>query len=229
MSNLKLPANVGVAALVKQDERFGDVKLFNKFIETPVAVSESGFIGIYQPAHKKQVKPPALGGLKPAVYEDVPEELTVIHISQVNGFELLVDKKKGVGGAIAGGLLFGGGGAIVGQTLSRDKAKSIDLQIKTSDFQHPQIVVPLYRYENAISGSMLKSMNNSMNSKQREQEIQELVSSLDNLLQNAQKSPKVTVQQTSDADELVKFKKLLDDGVITQDEFDAKKKQLLGL
>ena len=33
----------------------------------------------------------------------------------------------------------------------------------------------------------------------------------------------------SNADELKKFKDLLDSGVITQDEFDAKKKQLLGL
>ena len=35
--------------------------------------------------------------------------------------------------------------------------------------------------------------------------------------------------QPSQADELMKFKKLLDQGVITQKEFDAKKKQLLGL
>ena len=33
----------------------------------------------------------------------------------------------------------------------------------------------------------------------------------------------------SNADELEKFKNLLDKGVITQEEFDAKKKQLLGL
>ena len=31
------------------------------------------------------------------------------------------------------------------------------------------------------------------------------------------------------ADELKKYKELLDSGVITQEEFDAKKKQLLGL
>ena len=37
------------------------------------------------------------------------------------------------------------------------------------------------------------------------------------------------VQQLSAADELAKFKKLLDDGVITQEDFDAKKKQLLRL
>lgn len=35
--------------------------------------------------------------------------------------------------------------------------------------------------------------------------------------------------KTSQADELKKYKELLDSGVITQDEFDEKKKQLLGL
>lgn len=36
-------------------------------------------------------------------------------------------------------------------------------------------------------------------------------------------------QQHNDLDDLVKLKKLLDDGIITQEEFDAKKKQLLEL
>ena len=33
----------------------------------------------------------------------------------------------------------------------------------------------------------------------------------------------------SSADEIMKFKKLLDDGIITAEEFEAKKRQLLGL
>ncbi len=37
------------------------------------------------------------------------------------------------------------------------------------------------------------------------------------------------VNQVSAADELKKFKELLDMGVITQEEFEAKKKQLLGI
>lgn len=37
------------------------------------------------------------------------------------------------------------------------------------------------------------------------------------------------IQQASPAEELKKFKELLDSGIISQDEFDAKKKQLLGL
>lgn len=38
-----------------------------------------------------------------------------------------------------------------------------------------------------------------------------------------------TTASSSNADELKKYKELLDSGIITQEEFDAKKKQLLGL
>jgi hypothetical protein len=39
----------------------------------------------------------------------------------------------------------------------------------------------------------------------------------------------VPLQQTSTADEIRKYKALLDDGLIAQEEYEAKKKQLLGL
>lgn len=43
------------------------------------------------------------------------------------------------------------------------------------------------------------------------------------------KETNVNNDTVSNADELLKYKELLDTGVITQEEFDAKKKQLLGL
>ena len=46
---------------------------------------------------------------------------------------------------------------------------------------------------------------------------------------NQKNTPMVAVNQVSPAEELKKFKELLDMGIITQEEFDAKKKQLLGL
>lgn len=52
---------------------------------------------------------------------------------------------------------------------------------------------------------------------------------IEGLIYNNSNSQCNVVQAISDADELLKFKKLLDDGVITQEEFDAKKRQLLGL
>lgn len=46
---------------------------------------------------------------------------------------------------------------------------------------------------------------------------------------NSNASNQVVLNNQSNADELKKYKELLDGGVITQEEFDAKKKQLLGL
>ena len=42
-------------------------------------------------------------------------------------------------------------------------------------------------------------------------------------------TPVVSAPVTDEADQLKKYKDLLDAGAITQEEFDAKKKQLLGL
>ena len=44
-----------------------------------------------------------------------------------------------------------------------------------------------------------------------------------------QKNASTVVNALSPAEELKKFKELLDIGIVTQEEFDAKKKQLLGL
>ena len=55
---------------------------------------------------------------------------------------------------------------------------------------------------------------------------------LNDLINKRQSTPSnmtVVKQDISNADELKKYKDLLDSGIITQEEFDAKKKQLLGL
>ena len=59
----------------------------------------------------------------------------------------------------------------------------------------------------------------------------EVFNAISSLLSQKQEQPLPIMQAApqSSADELSKYKKLLDDGVITQEEFNAKKKQLLGL
>ena len=64
--------------------------------------------------------------------------------------------------------------------------------------------------------------------------MEEIASYIKNKMEQykvAKVAPPTTIIQNNDsaADELKKFKELLDMGVITQEEFDAKKKQLLGL
>lgn len=55
----------------------------------------------------------------------------------------------------------------------------------------------------------------------------EIYETVSNLLVKRQSSNQAMNTSQSSADELSKYKKLLDDGVISQEEFDAKKKQLL--
>ena len=59
----------------------------------------------------------------------------------------------------------------------------------------------------------------------------EVYSAISDLLKERQSKQNVIeiVKENSTTEELKKYKELLDSGVITQDEFDAKKKQLLGL
>lgn len=66
------------------------------------------------------------------------------------------------------------------------------------------------------------------NSKSDYQQAIELKDYIEKLQTHAT-SPVSLNTKGSDADELIKFKSLLDDGVITQEEFNAKKKQILGL
>lgn len=57
----------------------------------------------------------------------------------------------------------------------------------------------------------------------------EIHAEISKLLNNRQSEKQVKENITSTTEELKKYKDLLDNGVITQEDFDAKKKQLLGL
>ena len=56
--------------------------------------------------------------------------------------------------------------------------------------------------------------------------VENLVAKFDQLTHNEEAAP---AQNTSVADEIAKYKALLDSGAITQEEYDAKKKELLNL
>lgn len=60
-------------------------------------------------------------------------------------------------------------------------------------------------------------------------EIYKVINDLIIARQSQKSAPTQITMSQSNADELKKYKELLDNGIITQEEFDAKKKQLLGL
>ncbi len=57
----------------------------------------------------------------------------------------------------------------------------------------------------------------------------EMVETIKSLIYTTKKHKEVTISQSKPAEEIVKYKKLYDDGIITKEEFEQKKKQLLNI
>lgn len=124
-----------------------------------------------------------------------------------------VKKKHGLGRAAAGGLLFGGAGAIVGATTAKE-----EMETKTVD-QRKWIEVECDSFLGHTQVAFFPGI--------------EALRFIDDLVRKNR--PKMTVEQKpklqpiSSADEIMKYKDLMDQGAITQEEFEKKKKQLLDI
>lgn len=150
----------------------------------------------------------------------------VFSYDDIISYELLQDgqsiTKGSLGSAIVGGAVLGGVGAIVGSNIGSKKTKQViseyRIKIVTNNICFPEV------YINFLATGKVKS--NSILYKAYTGYAQRVLSLLDIITNNSS----LTVDSsTSAADEIKKYKNLLDEGIITQEEFDAKKKQLLNL
>lgn len=127
-----------------------------------------------------------------------------------------------IGGAIVGGVLFGGAGAIIGSSnkTAEKKVKKVILRITVDDIKKPihdlhffsnELAFPL---ENPLVKTALENANNWYG---------RFVTIVEKRKIN---QPNGNSNNLSVADEISKLKKLMDDGVITSEEFDASKKKL---
>lgn len=136
-----------------------------------------------------------------------------------NGGSIMQSK---AGGAIIGGLTFGIVGAMIGSSGKRriqNTCKSLLLRITVNDFNHPSIVIKYITYE------VSKQFGNYKNAVQ---ELGQLTSLLTYMQQNSSETLSDHPQIDS-VEEIKKYKSLLDEGIITNQEFELKKKQLLGI
>lgn len=173
---------------------------------------------------------------------EVDSQCPVFHVNDLVDYELVENNtsitKGGVsiGRALVGGALFGGVGAIVGGVTGKKKqtsnCTSLYIKISTSDINISLVKIDL------LAGLSIPKNGlppNNMLYKNAIKEAESIIAMLDTLSSSVQKEDKseesssTEVKETSAADEIRKYKGLLDDGIITQEEFDAKKKQLLGL
>ena len=149
----------------------------------------------------------------------------IFPFAEIIGCEILTDSEitGGVGRAIVGGVLAGGVGAVVGSTTSKKHITTYQVVIYRENIANPQEIINLINtptktydadYKNALI--FATAVNSSI--KAIVSTTAKTHSDIADLFNSA-----------SAAEELRTMKELLDDGIITQDEFDAKKRQLLGL
>ena len=84
--------------------------------------------------------------------------------------------------------------------------------------------------ENPLTGTNNQFLFGGVhNKKEYREKTNALLHRIKDYIENTTKQNATVAGVTSDADELKKFKALLDEGIISQEEFDAKKKQILNL
>lgn len=136
------------------------------------------------------------------------------------------EKHHGIMRALVGGALAGGAGAIVGATTGGKQYDYID---------HLGLIITLKDgsdFEIVFIRKIEQVQTNSSLARDGIQELNALISMIDAIIAKNNQTAKTTSTENANpdpTDEIRKFKKLADDGIITQDEFEAKKKQLLGL
>ena len=135
------------------------------------------------------------------------------------------------GSALIGGAFFGLGGLIVGSSMSRninEKCNQLKLIIRLNDFDCPQIVIT---YVDNVDWD-----KNGWTYRNMKENLQSVCSMLEFMLNektleqsSTVKQEEKTSEQKSQKEQLQELKEMLDDGLINQEDFEQKKKQILGL
>lgn len=136
----------------------------------------------------------------------------------------------GLGGSIVGAAVTGNiFGAMLGGSVSKKKTKGVcenlSIMLSLNSPTHSNITIPFITYSVKTDSIVYKQTIKT--ARECIAKLQAIVS-MNQSNQAAQATVPVQAAYSA-ADEIAKFKDLCDQGIITQEEFDAKRKQLLGL
>lgn len=156
------------------------------------------------------------------VFSEKIKKAHIYNYSDIVNFELIEDgnsiAKGGLGRAVVGGALFGGVGAVVGGITGKKKLKKtcskLQIKITLNNLDKPaeyiNLIMTEFKKDSFVYQTAYKSAQEIM-------ALLEIMTISDKLIDNP----------ISNTDEILKFKKLLDEGIITQEDFEKKKQELL--
>lgn len=157
-----------------------------------------------------------------------------ISMDSIVGYTYVEDDKKYgvghiVGTAAVGGILFGGVGAVIGSVIgSNPKRKITHIEVEIT--YETGGICELF-HAKIYKGKPIKAGGFDYNSYL--DIAKSLMGQLDLLIKKTSTATdgqeRMSVQMVSNADEIKKYKELFDEGIITQEEFMIRKKELLGI
>lgn len=169
------------------------------------------------------------------ILQDKEELSRIYKFSEILSFEVYENgesKIKGsVGNALIGAAFFGLGGAIIGSSIGKkieDKCTQLQLLIKIDNIENPLICVDY------VKNSWIKKSNEKY--VEMKDNLREVCSVLEYIVNkkvtNNKDSNKKQISQNktkTDKEKLLELKELLDEGLITEEEYELKRKQILNL
>lgn len=174
-----------------------------------------------------------------------PSDIHVLRYSDIvsisyeeNGSDVF---NKGIGGAVVGGLLFGGVGAIVGGNTAKatqnKEVRIMNIKILLKSTSNSTIILKIY--EAGRDGAVLETKKDAdrihyeglMKEVSGIKDIFSIIIDIVDKNIAMQKAASAVQTQTSAsvADELIKLAKLKDAGVLSEEEFNAQKAKLLNM
>lgn len=130
--------------------------------------------------------------------------------------------EEGIDRAIVGGLLAGEAGAIVGAVTrgSTNACTYLGVNITLKDYVKPCILVPYITFATDIRGPVYLASSTT---------ARQLTAKIELILQKREEDSQGNATNPGIVDEILRLKELLDEGILTQEEFEAAKRKAVGL
>ncbi len=164
----------------------------------------------------------------------------IFSFDELEGYELLEDDSAvtsgGKAAAVAGGVMMGGLGAIAGAVArtrrQKKRVENLVLRIDTNDMEYPCVMITYINKGAKVDSNAYRKAQS---------QAQQTMSALNLILKQRERAAQAVqdapVQQVvlnqapvpNEMEQLKQLKELLDAGILTEEEFQAKKSQILGL
>ena len=144
-------------------------------------------------------------------YDDLISFTPVVREGQIN-------KHHGLARAAVGGAVFGVGGAIVGAATGHKNFAAVSKMAVDLNFKNG--------FTKSVTFINTTTKTDSLTFKMADKEFSTYCAFLERIV-NSQENQ--VSESDNSVDDIRKIKALLDEGIITQEDFDAKKKQILGI